>query len=252
MLEPRRWQLEVAGHRRSEHARASDALARARQVERLWRRARSVRRSLVAVGVSLAILFMALPFRMLANDDYRPVRAFVDRMERIYDSVRSGQITPQAVESESNGEFTAAEFTVTSPITLGGDAVTRHYEMLVGDFGDECFVIHWTANHGSFYGVLHPDRSCVPAEALTQSGLYSRSRSGTPESALKWETILPPPEIQATWFVPLVWLVCIVVLGALVGASLAFLRPVLPEALLPDLPAGLRLPVVGGVSPARP
>jgi len=236
ILEPLRWQLQVAGRNRSEHSRASEALAMARRTEGLRRRNLSVlRNSLVAV-LALATFLVLLPLRLVANDAYPPARAFVERLETLYGSVRSGEITIiQATELDD--EFNGAAFTVMSPLDLGGGRVTRDYEMLLGSHGGECYVVHWQPGRGPFFGVLGPATSCEPAEELTQSTLYLRFRSElTPESEIGWDTILPPAEVQAGWFLPMVFGAMILILQGSVGITLALIRYSRAPKLLPDLP----------------
>lgn len=249
-LEPRRWQLTVAGRARSEHVRASEALAEARKVEQARRRNRRVLGNSAVVVSAIAAFLVLLPLRMVANDEYAPTRAFVERMETLYRSVRSGQ--QQIVDAaELDDQFTGAGFTVRSPIDLGGGSVTREYEMLVGSHNTDCFVIYWTPGRGPFFGILVPVHTCAPAEELTQSGLYVRYWSGlTPESSIDWDAILPPAEIQARWFLPVLFGVMILVLEGCVGVTLALIRSVVPGLLLSDLPAGIA--TVGSPASATP
>lgn len=243
MLEPLRWQLQVAGRNLSEHPRASEALAMARRAERVRRRNLSVLRNSLVAGLAFAAFLVLLPLRLVANDAYSPARAFVERLETLYGSVRSGEMTIlQAAELDD--QFSGAAFTVTSPLDLGGGPVTRDYEMLLGSHGGGCYVVHWQPGRGPFFGVLGPATRCEPAEKLTQRTLYLRFRSElTPESEIGWDAILPPAEIQAGWFLPMVIGAMILILQGSVGISLALIRYSRAAMLLPDLPTDVVITV---------
>ncbi len=247
-----RWQLRMAGRVRSEHARASEALARARRLERTRRRNRSILANLSVAVAAPAVFLVLLPLRMVTNDAYPPARAFVERLETLYESVDSGQISSLEVAG-SDAAFTGASLTVTSPLDLGGGPSARNYEVLVGSHAGDCYVVAWVPGRGPFIGVLSPAFPCIPAERLTQVGLYERSWSAiAAESEIIWDAILPPAKTLARWFIPVVFVVIALVLEGCVGCTLALMRYSRRRMLLPDLPTGVYALMSGSPSAESP
>jgi hypothetical protein len=223
---PGRWDLAAGGRTISTHPRASDAATEASLVDRARRKRIAVLRNAATVVASLLVLVLAYEMRTVTNEANAPARDFVAELEAAYRSVEFGGRDVE--EYDGADGITGGSFITAVPLDLGDVKLEpRPYEALVAVHAGECYVVRWTPGGAVLTGVLAPDLPCEPDPRLIQSALFVRAASQPPDSVeFRWDEVIPPPDYQARWFVPVLLLVVFLVAQGVVGLTLALIRPV--------------------------
>jgi hypothetical protein len=237
LARPGRWELRRRGRHQSIHRGLAAAGAAAAELERRRRRRLRLWAWTAAAALALAVIAAAMPFRTIDNPEHAPAAAFVAPLEQAYYGIGAGTAT---VDDFDRPNLRGGTITV-SIAALDPEApdIERTYLVLTAEYAEgsctgrfadytscPCYVLRWLPGHAAFAGVLAPTLPCDPNDtALMGEWSYDRFSPGQAAGpGVDWEAVLPPRQLQALWFLPLLIGVFVVCLQALVGATVTLYR----------------------------
>jgi hypothetical protein len=180
-------------------------------------------------GITLLVCLIAVglvvEFRHVANPDYDPARAFVERMEAEARATIAGSVV------EPDGDIRAASF-----LLEVGTAGEQEVWVITGDFGGDCYLIRWRPGEAPFVAVLAPRHPCEPGPAALSTAADGFERVAVQlfaDRPIDWDPVLPAEENLAVWFFPVVFVTAFLVLRTLVSISIIAIQRGVPTPAIP-------------------
>lgn len=228
LVEPGSWELLKDGIRHSLYRTASAARNAADRVEGLRRLHFLLFRNgvvIVLVGLGIGV---AAGFRTIPNPDYAPASAHADRMEAAYLAVVAGEEGLSGFRLESHGFVGAIvdgppAFAIETGEPTDEPARPVRISALIGELSGTCYSVRWEEPERPVTGILRPEFPCMPNSDAARSSSYSRVASSSQPGVLRWDPLLPVPQVQASWFFPVVLVLLGAGLWSAVGITLALL-----------------------------
>ena len=228
LVEPGSWELLTDGIRHSLYKTGSAARSAAVRVEGLRRlRFLLFRNGIVIVLIGLGI-GIAAGFRTIPNPDYAPARALADRMEAAYLAVVAGEEDLGSYRLESHGFVGAIvdgppAFAIETGEPTDKPTGPVRTPVLIGELSGTCYSVRWEEPERPVTGILRPEFPCIPISDVARSSSYARVASSSQPGALSWDPLLPVPQVQASWFFPVLLVLLGTGLWSAVGITLALL-----------------------------
>ena len=226
LVEPGSWELLTDGIRHSLHRTGSAARSAAVRVESSRRlRLKLFRNGVVVLLIGFGI-GLAAGFRTVPNPDYAPARALADRLEAAYLAVVAGDEDLSGFRLESHGFVGASidgppAFAIETGEPTDEPARPVRISVLIGELSGTCYSVRWDDPDRPVTGVLRPEYPCTPTSDVGERSSYIRDASSTQPGAVQWYPLLPVPQVQASWFFPVVLLLLGAGLWSAVGITLA-------------------------------
>ena len=187
------------------------------------RRRRRTRATLAHLGVILmAVVALALVIetREVDNPSYPGARDLADRMEIAYRAVDAGEAAIGSFTLEGDG-LSGGEFEV--DVT----GVVNDYNVLVGPYEDDCYVMRWVRFEVPFVGRLLPRFECVPGGAtlnFSSTAWEAIAPNVTSSGGLEWFPVIPDPVRLAPWFFPGALVLLTLILQQSISISIIYLQ----------------------------
>ena len=228
LVEPGSWELLTDGTRHSLYRTGSAARSAAVRVEGVRRlRFLLFRNGLVIVLMGFGI-GLAAGFRTIPNPDYAPARALADRMEAAHLAVVAGEEDLSGFRLESHGFVGASvdgppAFAIETGEPTDEPARPVRISALIGELSGTCYSVRWEEPERPVTGILRPEFPCIPNSDVARSSSYARVASSAQPGVLRWDPLLPVPQVQASWFFPVVLVLLGAGLWSAVGITLTLL-----------------------------
>jgi hypothetical protein len=190
---------------RAERARAE--IGR-QEEERRHRRDRSLVRHTIVLLLVLGVMATIYATRRIPDPDYADGLAVTTQMDLAFETFVAGELDlgeePEAVSDRVDGAL----------VTVG----ERTYAVLTGEAGRDCYALWWDADDLTRHGrTLADGIACRPATIVTSMRDIHFERVGRvvndPTVPYGWDRVLPLPERDRAWFLPVMAVLAGVVLS---------------------------------------